>query len=88
MKVNVVYIQVYAYYKHLAGYISLDKDFRQHCQNLGTNIVRSLLEVDDDWQLGNWTSRQVTKYGHTKIIKHAVVVLKDQMIFSAKKLSR
>jgi len=31
--------QVYAYYKHLAGYISLDKDFRQHCQNLGTNIV-------------------------------------------------
>ena len=37
---------MYAYYKHLAGYISLDKDFGQHCQNLGTNIVRSMLIVD------------------------------------------
>ena len=32
--------QVYAYYKHLAGYISLDKGFRQQCQTLGTNIAR------------------------------------------------
>jgi len=31
--------QVYAYYKHLAGYISLDKGFRQQCQTLGTNIA-------------------------------------------------
>ena len=39
------------------------------------------------WKLmmiGDWAFGQVTRYGHTKIIKHAVVALKDQMIFSAK----
>ena len=59
-------IQVYAYYKHLAGYISLDKDFRQHCQNLGTNIVRSLLEVDDDWHLDKRTSKEIWAHKHSQ----------------------
>merc|ERR1719436_1781942 len=31
--------QVYAYYKHLAGSILLDKRFRQECQGLGTYIT-------------------------------------------------
>ena len=39
-KITSRYFQVYAYYKHLAGYISLDKGFRQQCQTLGTNIAR------------------------------------------------
>lgn len=30
--------QIYAYYKHLAGSVMLDKRFRQECQNLGTFI--------------------------------------------------
>ena len=30
--------QIYAYYKHLAGSILLDKRFRQECQALGTFI--------------------------------------------------
>ena len=32
--------QIYAYYKHLAGSVMLDKRFRQECQNLGTFINR------------------------------------------------
>ena len=31
--------QVYAYYKHMAGSILLDKRFRQECQGLGTYIT-------------------------------------------------
>ena len=32
--------QIYAYYKHLAGTIMLDKRFRQECQNLDIIIHR------------------------------------------------
>ena len=44
--------QIYAYYKHLAGSILLDKRFRQECQTLGT-FINTPPPNRLDWPLQN-----------------------------------